>query len=746
MPSSSKIQNLSTALSRGLISQEQFDRGKSKLDQREQDNAISSKHNSLKLALERGLISQEQFDKGNMKLSRPLQNSQEQTPEAQNPQEEEFGDYSKRAIARGTKNVVVGALDVADFLASPIRAGLNLGIHGVSKAMGVENPYQIPALGEEASKAIDTSTGGYTESRTPEEKTSEAMVRGLSTLPVGLGLGAAAKGAQYLPKTIQAGAEFLRGSNVLTGTQGAANVAGTAATSGLIQSALNENPENVPGAIGAGLVGGIAAPAAIGALSALTKGGRQRGASRVGEFLNINPEAVESFDKSGITPMLADVSRSTIPKTLTSKLENLPFSAKPIREAKELQRKQVAQGLGQGEHGRNLSKSEASQLVTKGAKEYQKGKSKEFGSMFDKVEKDIGKLPDDTISIENTKKYFDSHLKNIKTPSQEKRFLKSPIGKFYTDLYETSKTNNGKIPYHDAKERLDEINDLITTHGQIGKVSQGKLKQFASHLSKDIESSLEPKFKKLGPESYKNWKEAKKHYAQYAQEEIPKLNEIYKKDKKGATDAFIDLMSNQKKGAEKARIAMKGLSHTDQIDLMDAVNKNLGAKSDGTFSPLVWARKYKSIDPEAQNILLSPLSKESKNKVNYIAESIDRIKETLEKANTSATAYHTAIGALGAAGYSAAKVALVTGNPIPAGILGTGLFLQKVGTEKILTNPKFINWMYKGMKANNLGHFERNLERIPKIGNLRKTLVREVQNFQHDLNESKEEKEKKNDR
>jgi hypothetical protein len=54
--------------------------------------------------------------------------------------------------------------------------------------------------------------------------------------------------------------------------------------------------------------------------------------------------------------------------------------------------------------------------------------------------------------------------------------------------------------------------------------------------------------------------------------------------------------------------------------------------------------------------------------------------------------------------------------------------------------------MYKGMKANNLGHFERNLERIPKIGNLRKTLVREVQDFQHDLNKSKEEKEKKNDR
>ena len=99
-----------------------------------------------------------------------------------------------------------------------------------------------------------------------------------------------------------------------------------------------------------------------------------------------------------------------------------------------------------------------------------------------------------------------------------------------------AKTNNGKLPYHDVKERLDEINDLITTHGLIGKSSQGKLKQFSSHLSKDIESSLEPKFKELGADSYKNWKEAKKNYAAYAQEEIPKLNELYKKDKKCPDD------------------------------------------------------------------------------------------------------------------------------------------------------------------------------------------------------------------
>lgn len=654
-----------------------------------------------------------------------------QVAEIDKSEQEGFSEYG-RSLARGTKNAIVGAIDSLDFLATPVRAAINLG----AKALGSE--YQVPALGEEVAKTVDTMTGGYTKPRTESEKTTDAIARGVGSLPSGLALGIAAKGAQYTPKVVKGIGEFLRGSNALTPT----NLAATAATSGLTQQALNENPDDIEGAIGAGLLGGLGVPATAGILSGLTKGGRQRGAAWIGEQLNIHPQYVETFQKSGITPTLADVSKGKIAKLLTSKFEYTPTTGESIRKAKEIQRSQIAEGLGQGDFGRNLSKAEASNLVTKGAKEYQKGKSKEFSKIFARLDGDISNLPDDKVGIENTTKYFDTFLKNIKTPSQERRFLKSPIGKMYTDLYETAKQNNGKLPYHDAKERLDEINDLITTQGQIGKISQGKLKQFASRLSQDIESSLEPQFKKLGGDSYKNWKEAKKYYAQYAQEDIPKLNEIYKKDKKGATDAFIDLMSNQKKGGEKAKIALQGLSHGDQIDLMDAVNKNLGAKSDGSFSPLVWNRKFKALDPESQKILLSPLNKESQKRVFHIADAIDHLKSTLEEANTSKTAYHTALGALSAAAGGGA-IALMNGNPIPIATLGTTLFLSKMTSEKLLTNPKFINWIYKSMKAKDLAHFQRNLERIPKVGSLQKTFLRQVQSFQHDLNQAKEKKESK---
>lgn len=648
---------------------------------------------------------------------------------SEEPQEEGFVDYAKRGLARGTRNAAVGALDTLDFLATPIRGALNLG----AKALGSD--YEFKPIGEEAAKSIDTLTGGYTQPQNASEKTSEAIGRALGSLPSGLGVGAIAKGAKYAPQAVKATGEFLRGSSAITPT----NVAATGATSGLIQSSLNQNPEDIVKALGSGFVGGFGVPAATGALSALTKGGRQRGAARVGEFFKVNPEAVETFEKAGITPTLADVSKSKIPKLALSTLEHTPLASEPITKTRNLQREQILSQLGQGEFGKTVSKGVAGRLTTKGAKEYHKGKTKEFSKKFDKVEKDIESFADDTVGIENTTKYFDSFLKNIKTSSQQKRFEASPLGKMYKDLYETAKQNNGRVPYHDMKERVDEINDMITTHGLIGRSTQGKLKQFASHAVKDIENSLEPKFKALGEESYNNWLEVKPQYAQYAQEEIPKLNELFKKDKKGATDAFVDLMTNQKKGAEKSKIVLQGLNPNEQLELTDAIHKQLGRKTDGTFSPLKWSREFKGLEPEAQKVLLSPLNESSQKKIKYISDSMDHLKSTLEEANTSKTAYHTALGALGTAGYHG-TTALISGNPCPAMKLAGGLLLGRLTSEKLMTNPKFINWMYKGMKSKDLGHFERNLQRIPKVGKFTKTLQRSIQTFQHDLDEEKEKK------
>lgn len=631
-----------------------------------------------------------------------------------------------RSLARIPRNAAASLADVGDFIASPVREGLNLG----AKALGMR---EIPTLANEITNSIDTATGGYTKPQTNPEKVEEAIQRGLISLPFGGALGTAAKGIKNLPN-IEAVGNFLRGSNAVT----PANVLGTAATTGAIQSSMNENPQDIAGAALSGIGSGMGAAALPSVASILTKKGRTGIANTVGQKLKVNPQAVESFNKSGITPTLADVSESSPLKIISSKLEKLPVVGGNIKKTKELQRNQVLQGLRQGDQD-FLSKSDASELVKKGSKNYQRSKTTEFGKIFDRVEEDIDKLPDSLIGKEKVDKFFEKTFKNIKTKSQQKKFEKSPLGQMYIDLYETAKENGGKLPYHYMKDVLDEVNNKITTHGLIGKVDQGKLKQYASHISQSIEEGLEPKFKGLGEESYKNWKQAKKLYGDYAQNDIPKLNELYKKDKKGATDAFIDLVTNQKKGAEKAKIVLQGLDHKDQLALTDAIHKQIGRSSDGSFSSLKWVRGFKDLDPKAQKVLLSPLKDSDQKKIHSIADTMDHLKGTLAEANTSATSYHHTIGALaGATGVAA--VSFLSGNPMPAAKLATGLFLGKVASEKLLTNPKFINWIDKGMKAKNLEHFQKILNHIPKVGESTKALTRTVQTFQHDLNLGKKDK------
>jgi len=682
------------------------------------------------LARRKGLSSNIQHitpEMARTELDRRKQLNVVNTPKESLNDNEDILNKAGRSLARIPRNAVGSVLDVADFIATPIREGLNLG----AKAIGI-NARSEP-IADKVTNLIDTATGGYTAPQSNSEKVEEAIQRGIMSMPVGGGLGTAIKSLKHAPQGIKALGNFLSNSNVLTPS----NIASTAGTSGVVQHILNENPDDKITAVLAGLGAGTA----LGNSNLLSQAGRNMASKNlgtaIGDKLQINPSKIETFSEAGITPMLPDVSNSKLSKMITSTLEHTPFSGSTIQNAKQLQREQVLRGLGQGDYGENLGKVRAAELTKKGAQKYQKEQNKIHRQLFDKLEKDIEKLPDDMITPSSSQKYFENIFKKFRTKSQEESFLRSPIGKMYKSLYEESQKNGGRLPYYDLKDRLSQINDMITTHGLIGKESQGKLKGFANAMAQDIERDLSKKFNQLGGDSLENWNKSKSVYKDYAQGDIPKLNEIYKKDKKGATDAFVDLLTNQKKGAEKTKIVLQGLDHNEQIDLINNVNKEFGKASDGSFSPLKWARNFNSLEPESKKILLSPLDDNSKKKINAIAESIDSIRSTLNEANTSKTAYYNKLHDVMTGG-----LAVLGGNIISPVKIAGGLLAGKLISDKVITNPKFINWMYNSMKAKNIDQFQKMLNHPPKVGSLSKGIQREIQMFQRDLTKSQEENEK----
>lgn len=612
-----------------------------------------------------------------------------------------------RSLARGARNVAAGLIDIP-----------------------------FTSMGEAVAQGIDSATNNYTAPQDDSEKTQETIQRSLASLPIGGAIGSGLKALKYAPKAIKSIGNFLKQSNVIS----PANVAGTMATAGLIQHHLNENPGDIVPALASGLVGGsVAQMGTQGLRNLATKSGRlgmsENLARKTGQALGINPNKVEDFSNVNITPTVADVSNKKSAKMITHALEHVPYSGESITNAKNLQREEVLKLLGQAEPTDILKKPEASKLTIKGAKAYQKAANKTHAEQFSKIKSDLKKMPDRNIDPKNVLKYLTERLtEHTSDPELIKDYLRSPEGKVLSGLEKVAKRHEGQIPYEMMKRTLSNINNKITTHGLIGKVDQGELKNVASLIDKDITNSMAPRFKELGKDSYTNWVNARENYHGYAEHDIPKLNELYKKNKKSAVDAFSDLITNQKQDAAKTKLVLKELPKDEQLDLMHAVQRKLGETSDGTFSILKWNRSFKTLGNDSQKILLAPLDKHNQKRVLEITNVIDHFRDTLKEANTSASGYYNTLSKI-AANTIGAGTSIATGNLYPAAALAMTIALSKIGSTA-LTSPKLINWAYNGMRIKSVAQLERHLGNLGKINSIPKTIVREMQTMQHDLSKA----------
>jgi len=605
-----------------------------------------------------------------------------------------------RSLARGAKDVVTGALDVADLVATPVRAALNLG------ASAIGNNYRFNPVGENVNEAIDTATHGYTAANTPQEKTISAITRSLASLPSGVGIGGVlAKGAGKIGKL----GKYLKESSFPT----VPTVATTTATSGAMQDYINEHPNELWGALGTGALAGLGTGAVVGGgRHLLTKTGReyanQELAKKTGNFLKIDPHAIEDFQNSGINPTLPDVSKSKIIKTGSHILGYTPGSSSVMAEAKELQRNKILEGLRQGDYSDVIpGQTEAANLTHKGARISHKNESSYHSELFNKIKEDVNQLPDKTIY---PKKLIDVAAK-LTAHLSEKSLKKSPAVQQLEEIFSTFRS--GGLNYYEAKQIEKNIRDKITTFGLVGKSSQGDLKQIAKALNDDIFTSLKPGMETLGNGAVENWKEAHKVYHAYATHEIPKLNELFKANKKEATDAFINMFSDIKKGAQKAKIALGSLNKTEQKQLSDSVMLELGKANDGSFNPNKWANGFNKLQKNAKEILLHHLTPEERKKVFKIADAIPHLKKTLNEANTSGSTVHASLINKGATAATAAFSAM-SGDITPLATMLSGMGAANL-TAKAMTNPKIVNWLYNGMRLKNPYLLQKHLNKLESL-------------------------------
>lgn len=669
------------------------------------------------------------------------------------PNDESFLDKTKKYAAKGARNIAAGIGDVIDL---PFGL-LDLGSSAIRSLTGRQLlPSSSPQIGEKIGRGIDVLTKDYTAPSSPGEKIAESVTRGLTTLPVGMGVAGALSKVPSLTK----GAKALKMMSAPT----ASNIGTTAGATAASQAYLNENPNDALGSLLASLAGGVTGQKSLKALKNVKELGLSNTlANRTGKALQINPEKVAQM--GDIPYSLGDVTNSPIYQALQNKASWAPGAGGIMKRFYKKQGDIVREKIGVDEFP--LDEETAGHLIHKSAEKQTKAhstKMEELKELYEKPIKEGNNLVEAPHSLSFNKEQLKQHLTptekslylkeaaakealNLERMAEEVAQLEKPgikIGKENVDFQkhphlkemienqinkELGEIKTNRVPYKGLQQIKSNIDDLISTYGQIGNVSQRALKE----LRGSIKNDLDKHFKSLGGETSRAWDTFNKEGSTFIRTKKKNFNEIFKANEKDLTKVFMDTIKDRKTNPRKLSVVYEGLSVPEREKLFGSFMHDLGKTGTNDFNIFKARRNFNDMRKAQQNVFLEGLSTDKARKdFRRVMSSLDLMNEKKLMANTSGTSHHealdrylTKIKELGKGIAGTAVGTAATGfNPVG---LTLGLIAPASIAKGIFTNTKLLKWASEGMIKKNAHAMKRHLRKLEEMKDVPQLLLRSAQ-------------------
>ncbi len=592
----------------------------------------------------------------------------------QMPQQDDGGFVKNLGI--GARGLVKSVGAIPDLLATP--ANIALGLQGKAPLL---------TASEDLGKAFDYVTGNRFQ---PQGFGENAL--GTAAEFVGGGAGIAKAGAT---KASEFATKYL-----------APQTAGQYASLGAAGAGLEAGKQLDPG--------GVVAPIAGSLLGAFAPGAALKGLSYLGApikntqnalagALGVNPEKFQSFENAGLSPTLGDVSDSRFIKGAQNVILEAPFSGYKISDAIKKTNEAIDSRLSGG-----IAQDEAGSLAQSGLRNYQKRGSDVAGRLQQRMATHL--VPDEAIPVNKTLQAIGGQTK-FSTPEAQAQFSSSALGKEYTKLGSIAERNNGSIPYQDLVYFRQNIDDQINNFGLMGfSKEQGALKNLRTQIQGDIGEA----FKGKGPQAGRDFERFNKFYTQFARKNEDVINGLLKD--KTATQAFRSIASDLRLDAGKANTVLKTLNPEQKQVFSQSLVRELGMNPQNEFSPSYFATNFKKLEPNAQEVLLAPYSKETRTQMRSIVDAIDNMKETKAISNPS--------GSFNQAFRGGALIGAVT-NPVSTG----ALLLGANASAKLMTNPKFIGWLARAPGLKTVEEVGSHISKLERIANVAPQLTPDIQQY-----------------
>lgn len=617
--------------------------------------------------------------------------------------------------AQTARNIASGVAGIADLPMLPVHLSM--------MAKGI-NPQTISgAVGD----TIDSLTGGYTKPETKGEKIAESVVQSIGSMKPTAG---AAKGILNvaknadLSKLLSTPLKYLSKFASIGNEHTASNIAATAAASGLTRKEIEEGAA-LPAAL---LIGNLGGASTGKVLKALGVGGAKTlkdipkkvgisAAAGAGKFLGLDPRMVKVMNKAGFkeSKTVGDVSKYPFIKTAQHWTAKAPFVDDSFKKTYEKRPQEYYNTLGIKKPKTNIELGKKTNETIDKIYADHDIETQRLRENFQHHLSTQSDLVDISSTIDNLKQerhgfktntgkeMFDNSLAGTYLKQIEKLAHENKVNKFNVVTGVTYNKGN-KVPFKEATQIKSEIDkDISSAKGfdQRSTADIGALKYLRGSLSKDIENH----FGTLEGEGKSAYKKYNKHYADFAQHHKPHLNEL-KASLRGDATGLTDLLKKSaiSKGGEKVNSILSHLdSPSEKRDFVSDIFNHLSLDKQNEVSPSLFAKNFKSLEPEVQDMLLKGYGGNA-NKVHALIEAIDLSKDTMKHANFSNTAAHNQMsdimklvgratsGALGGGAYT------LGADPLTIG----ATYLASYGLGKgLMNNQKFIDAAAYGLTIKN---------------------------------------------
>lgn len=614
-----------------------------------------------------------------------------------------------------------GLAQTADFISYPIR-----------KPLEAVSGRTIPTL--------ESQLPDYKAETTPGRivhKTSEFLGGGVGGAGIGKTIAKSGiKGAQKIGNffgnpTSQAEAKILA-----KGTAGAGVAAGS-----LREMGIEEPFADLGGALGVGL-----APSAYKGIKRIAQRGIKGSiAERINKTLQLNPEKIETF---GDIPYSAgDVSDSQVLQMYQNNAAKKPGGSGVLKKFYEKQSNAFKDKLGAQNP---INEEDAGDLIYGSAKKQHESHNKKMNLLEETYEKGL-QAPNDLVEVPNTLDFNKKNIGNARTQTEKDLYFEYPssklarkvedmaseiaaldkpgfrIGKESLDFKkhphlkemiekslekELGNISANKVPYKTGiREIQRKIDDMVSTYGQIGNISQGQLKQLRGVIKQDLTNH----FDTIGGEANQAWKTYNKEGHLFIKNKKPIINEIYKANEKSLTHVLQDALRARNSNPHKLRVIYEGLSPESKTEVFGSFINNLGKKGTNQFNPFAVKREFNNLPVAHQNILLKGLSdSNSKKHFRSALKALEHANEKNLVANTSATEYYRGLNE-----YVDNARDIVT--DIATGTPGLATAKKVIGAvtpyfgAKALTSPSLLKWVHQTSLKNNKKDLLRQLDKLKDI-------------------------------